>query len=270
MTADRKILFLFDVDGTLTKPRQAITDDMCQFLERILAVNGVTGGDCGATTGVAVTMAVVGGSDLDKIKQQLTSVSARSVMPLFRYVFAENGLVALEGGQQIGCASLVNQLGDEFLQTLINFVLQYLSTVQLPLKRGNFIEFRKGMINISPIGRSCSQQERDDFAEYDKRHGVREQLVKALQHRFADSQLTMCIGGQISVDVFPRGWDKTYALKFIKQDEFNEIHFFGDRTAPGGNDHAIYMDPRTIGHAVVDPSDTQRQVSELLGLKSDY
>lgn len=34
--------------------------------------------------------------------------------------------------------------------------------------RGTFIEFRNGMLNISPIGRSCSQQERIEFLELDK------------------------------------------------------------------------------------------------------
>jgi hypothetical protein len=36
------------------------------------------------------------------------------------------------------------------------------------LCRGTFIEFRSGMINVSPIGRNCSQEERDDFEKYDK------------------------------------------------------------------------------------------------------
>ena len=45
------------------------------------------------------------------------------------------------------------------------------------------------------------------------------------------------------------------------------IHFFGDKTSPGGNDHAIYEDPRTVGHAVTDPSDARRQVEELLKLR---
>ena len=33
--------------------------------------------------------------------------------------------------------------------------------------RGTFIEFRSGLINVSPIGRSCSQAERDQFFAYD-------------------------------------------------------------------------------------------------------
>jgi hypothetical protein len=35
--------------------------------------------------------------------------------------------------------------------------LQYLSTLDIPVKRGTFIEFRNGMLNICPIGRNCSQ-----------------------------------------------------------------------------------------------------------------
>lgn len=47
---------------------------------------------------------------------------------------------------------------------------------------------------------------------------------------------------------------------------FKEIHFFGDKTDPGGNDHEIFEDPRTIGHKVTDPSDTRRQLEALFNL----
>lgn len=30
------------------------------------------------------------------------------------------------------------------------------------------MEFRSGMLNVSPIGRNCSQEERDEFEKYDK------------------------------------------------------------------------------------------------------
>jgi Eukaryotic phosphomannomutase len=59
----------------------------------------------------------------------------------------------------------------------------------------------------------------------------RQTMVKALQAEFADLNLTFSIGGQISFDVFPVGWDKTYCLQFIEKD-FEEIHFFGDKTYP--------------------------------------
>lgn len=34
--------------------------------------------------------------------------------------------------------------------------------------RGTFIEFRNGMLNVSPIGRSCSHEERKEFFELDQ------------------------------------------------------------------------------------------------------
>ena len=41
------------------------------------------------------------------------------------------------------------------------------------------------------------------------------------------------VGGQISFDVFPKGWDKTYCLALITNlDKFKEVHFFGDKTYP--------------------------------------
>lgn len=32
---------------------------------------------------------------------------------------------------------------------------------------GTFIEYRSGMLNVSPIGRACSRQERNEFEEFD-------------------------------------------------------------------------------------------------------
>ena len=61
-------------------------------------------------------------------------------------------------------------------------------------------------------------------------HGVRAAFVKVLQEKFADLSLTFSIGGQISFDVFPTGWDKTYALRHVEDEQFEEIHFFGDKT----------------------------------------
>jgi len=127
------------------------------------------------------------------------------------------------------------------------------------------VEFRKGMINVSPIGRSCSQAERDQFYALDQKEHIRKKFVDALKEKFpvGDYGLQFSIGGQISIDVFPIGWDKRYCLQYLEKDGFTEIHFFGDKTMPGGNDYEIFEDPRTIGHTVTSPEDTKRQLEEL-------
>jgi phosphomannomutase len=78
------------------------------------------------------------------------------------------------------------------------------------------------------------------------------------------------VGGKISFDVFPRGWDKTYCLQHLEDDakreggiEYTTIHFFGDKTFKGGNDYEIFTDIRTIGHAVKNPEHTRRILKEL-------
>jgi phosphomannomutase len=115
------------------------------------------------------------------------------------------------------------------------------------------------MLNISPIGRNCSRDERNEFEKYDHIHKIRDTMVGVLRAEFADLNLTYSIGGQISFDVFPQGWDKTYCLNYIAEGEFDEIHFFGDKTFPGGNDHEIFAHKRVIGHTVTSPADTMMQ-----------
>lgn len=75
--------------------------------------------------------------------------------------------------------------------------------MDIPIKRGTFIEYRTGMLNISPIGRNCSQKEREDFYKYDNEHKVREKFIEILKKEFPDFGLHFSIGGQISFDVFP-------------------------------------------------------------------
>jgi phosphomannomutase len=95
------------------------------------------------------------------------------VLTAYDYVFSENGLVAHKGGEQIAVQSLKAHLGEDKLKRFINFVLHYIADLDIPIKRGTFIEFRNGMLNVSPIGRNCSQEERDAFEVFDKEAGVR-------------------------------------------------------------------------------------------------
>ncbi|XP_041473321.1 phosphomannomutase-like isoform X1 [Lytechinus variegatus] len=248
MSRDTSKIILFDVDGTLTAARKVIEPDMVSFLGNLMRKYPV---------------GLVGGSDLAKIEEQM---GGRDRLNMFDFVFAENGLVALANGEIIATESIQKFMGEDKIQELINFSLGYLSGVKLPRKRGTFIEFRNGMLNICPIGRSCSYEERGEFSEFDKQHGVRTTMVEALRKEFTKDGLVFSIGGQISIDAFPTGWDKTYCLRFVEKD-FKEIYFFGDKTYKGGNDHEIFEDSRTKGFTVVSPEDTKKQVCQLFGIE---
>jgi len=242
-----KKLLLFDVDGTLTPARQSASAEILDLLNELRK---------------KVVIGFVGGSDLVKITEQL-SVRGNNIIDDFDFAFAENGLTAYRLGKQLQSQSFIKYVGEERYKKLVNFILHYVADLDVPIKRGTFVEFRNGMINISPIGRNATIQERHEFEAYDKVHGVRAAFIKVLQEKFADYGLTFAIGGQISFDAFPNGWDKTYALRHVENEGFEEIHFFGDKTFKGGNDYEIFTDSRTIGHTVTSPADTARILKNL-------
>jgi phosphomannomutase len=247
-------LLLFDVDGTLTPARKVIEADMLACLHNLNKINNIHTG-------------FVGGSDLKKQVEQLHEENFH----LFKWRFSENGLFAFHNNECIHKRSFVEALGEKHFKKLINTILFVLSTIDCPVKRGTFIEHRNGMINISPIGRSCNQEERERFEEYDDEHDVRKNMIRLIQENWnfyiTDNNLDIpnlqfSIGGQISVDIFPEGWDKTYCLQFVKN-KYNEIHFFGDKTDKGGNDYEIYNDSRVIAHKVENYQDTIEILNKL-------
>ena len=243
---DVSTIVLFDVDGTLTAPRQVITPEMEQMMQDLKQ---------------KVVIGLVGGSDLRKISEQMSAET--DVLQRYDYVFSENGLIAHKKGAEIGRTNISSFMGDELIQRFINFALLKMSQIQLPCKRGTFVEYRTGMLNVCPVGRSCSQAERDQFAAYDKEHHVRQKLVEEFKKEFPDAGLSFVIGGQISIDVFPTGWDKRYCLKYVEQDGFENIYFFGDKTMEGGNDFELFADPRTKGYTVTGPEDTAKQLRDI-------
>lgn len=95
-------------------------------------------------------------------------------------------------------------MGEEKLQKLINFCLRYIANLEIPIKRGTFIEYRTGLINVSPIGRNCSQKERDEFAVFNKEKKIIETFRDVCIKEFEDLNLNFVIGGQISFDVYPK------------------------------------------------------------------
>ena len=119
-----RILALFDVDGTLTIPRGEITPDMMAFMEKLSH---------------KITVGIVGGSDLPKQEEQLGEGVARK----FPWNFSQNGLVAYKNGELLEIQTISKHLGEDNVKRLVNWVLKYMSELDIPIKRGTFFEFRR-------------------------------------------------------------------------------------------------------------------------------
>lgn len=243
MTDNRRILVLFDIDGTLTPSRLKASPEMLETLNDLRK---------------KCVIGIVGGSDLPKQKDQLGD----NVLDIVDYSFSENGLVAFHGKEKIGETSMRQYFSVSQMNRLASWILRYIADLDIPVKTGTFLESRTGMINVSPVGRNCTQKERLDFSDYDQKHEIRKKMCADLAEEFKDMDIQFSIGGQISIDIFPRGWTKSYCLKYV-DGKYDEIHFFGDMTMEGGNDYEIFNDERVIGHTVKNPEDTIIQVKKL-------
>uniref|UniRef100_A0A674PPB9 Phosphomannomutase n=1 Tax=Takifugu rubripes TaxID=31033 RepID=A0A674PPB9_TAKRU len=81
---DRNILCLFDVDGTLTPPREKIDQQLDEFLQTLRG----KGKDC-----------IVGGSDYSKIAEQLGDMKIKEkFVAALKEKFAGKGLQFTKGG----------------------------------------------------------------------------------------------------------------------------------------------------------------------------
>ena len=129
-----------------------------------------------------ITVGIVGGSDLPKQEEQL----GEGIAKVFPYNFSQNGLVAYKNGELQEIQTISKHLGEDNIRRIVNWALKYLADIDIPVKRGTFIEFRSGMMNISPIGRNCSREERNDYEKFDLERNIRKNMVAAMKKEFAD------------------------------------------------------------------------------------
>jgi phosphomannomutase len=222
------MIHLFDVDGTLTEARQKINADFEHFFK----------GFCNSNLVYLVT-----GSDIEKIYEQLgTEIVDKKVLG----VFANMGNVFHSQGKVIYRNHFVVQ--ECVIQELEKVVNDYNL-----LKTGNHIEYRAGMINFSLIGRNATQEQRTEYANDPEAQRIRSNVCEYLKNLFDGQNLgiEICLGGQISMDIQPKGRDKRQAVSWLRERlPTNKITFYGDRTEKGGNDHTVANEVLNCGGIV--------------------
>ena len=122
----KNTICLFDVDGTLTPARRSASPEMLSLLSQLRH---------------KCAIGFVGGSDLAKQQEQLGTPEI-DVTTLFDFCFAENGLTAYRMGKELEAQSFVGWLGEDKYKQLVNFSLRYIADLDIPVKRGTFVEFR--------------------------------------------------------------------------------------------------------------------------------
>ena len=209
-------VFIFDVDGTLTPSRLPMTEEFQKFFQKWVTKN---------------KFYLVTGSDLPKLQEQmcLYDIEAEGIFTCCgnQYWKPDPSIVNVS-------AELIYENKFELPPHLDLFLNIVLKQSPYPHRYGNHIEDRGSMVNFSIVGRDCTQEQREEFFEWDNENNERERIANIIKSKATG--IDAVIGGQISIDIYPEGCDKSQILKHIEADEYV---FIGDRTEEGGNDYPL-------------------------------
>ena len=229
-------IVLFDMDGTLTEARKKIDIKMCAEIAKLQKNN--------------MTVGIVTGSDIEYIKDQCSLFWKGSIVDLQKLLFFPcNGTKFYQYESKKSEATIYHQcdmkndLGVQAFNKIVYKIFDSQQRIQytlwgkeLPLT-GRFIDYRGSMINYCPIGRAANHQEREKWISLDKKHNIRNSMLKSIFKNPVFKDVTVKLGGDTSFDIYPHGWDKTYAMSHF---EDYEIYFLGDRCGDNGNDKEIF------------------------------
>lgn len=207
-------VYLFDVDGTLTRPLSEVDDvfaDIFLSWKRDKKKN----------------VYLVTGSDINKTQRQLFG----SFLDQCDGVFTCSGNVFYVQQQKIYENKLDLPAG--FIADLELYLEQGASWRR---RTGTHIEVRSGMVNFSTLGRDANPDLREAYYKWDQKYQERQDIVEYIKDLYPEFEVS--IGGQISVDIYPIGKNKAQVVDKIHElyGTDVEIVFVGDRNVPGGND----------------------------------
>jgi len=208
-------IFIFDIDGTLTPSRLRMTEEFAKFFDKWSEKNKYY---------------LVTGSDLDKTKEQLP----------IAYVDRAEAIFTCCGNQMWRDDELIYNNKFTPPKDLIEYLERKVLKSEYPNRCGNHIEDRGSMVNFSVVGRDCTQEQREDYFEWDKAMGERNIICMEIKGTYPG--VDAVVGGQISIDIYPKGMDKSQVLNVIEQERLvppSEYIFIGDGIENGGNDYPL-------------------------------
>lgn len=238
------LAIVFDIDNTLTPPREALDRDMA-----------------GRLSALERPFALAAGSDLELLMSQFFE-------PLHAYGYrGQFDAFVCNGASRYRCRSghaleliavdefsLGDHLGELAFSNLKQLLQELLVDPRFALPEdlvvlGERIIDRDAMINIAPSGRlrgalsPLARKSRDQFVAFDARTGYRERLLpvlrQALDERLPGNDLLLTLGGQTSFDLVVRGRDKSFAVRTLLEEGAERVTYVGDALFPGGNDAAV-------------------------------
>lgn len=171
---------------------------------------------------------LVTGSDYSKVVDQVP----QAVLDAVRGTFTCVGNELWQNGRAMF------SMRHSFPETMIEAIRVLLAKCAYGVRTGRHVEERAGTLNVSVVGRNADARERAAYHRHDGLTGERKWLIEAIERQFPDYEARH--GGQISIDISPRGWNKSRVATEIRDRHDDPVvHFFADNLSSGGNDRPL-------------------------------
>lgn len=264
------------MDGTLTEPRKQIQDPMTNQLLRIIQ----SGIDIGIVTGSPEKYVVEQiGSFIEAYQALGKDYVPNKTADL--HILPCNGTIYISetscGRTKIPPRTMTQELGEDSFYSLTAAIASLQAEIlgQMRLNNlaltGDFIQYRGSMINWCPIGRNANSEQRQEFVNFDNKSGFRQEYKGVLEgwidYKGMKDKLTVALGGSTSFDIYPAGWDKTYATTWFGD---YQCWFIGDKCQPGGNDYHLYnkLQEYERAYETTGPAQTIEIIKEIMNTLS--
>lgn len=236
------MIYVFDMDGTLTPARKVMTDEFKQDFLPWLNTHKAF---------------IATGSDFAKVEEQMP----KDIINAFTGIYCAMGNALWQNGKYAYLRDIKPEV--ELLEDLENFR----KNTKYPYTLfDNYIEKRTGALNFCVLGRNCPYEERERYTAWDSLNGERKEIQKFLSEKYP--QYDFSLGGNISIDIVKKGCGKGQIAKELRNEYPTEtIVFLGDRTFEGGNDYELACALREYGNTKVVQVENPDDVLEYLNIK---
>lgn len=257
--AVEKELIVFDLDGTLTKTKSHLTEDMSELIGSLLKTKKV---------------AIIGGGSYNQFQKQFLSnlkVTPELLANLFLFPVTANAFYNYKNNWQevynftFGDAesAKINKAFDDVLREI-----HYVPPVKV---YGEVIENRGAQITFSALGQDVVDvlgEEGVRLKEEWKKNNdpLKLEIARLVQERLPEFEVHAA--AFTSIDVTKKGIDKAYGLNQIEKNldiKIQDMIFVGDALFPGGNDFAVIRTGVDY-FSVEGPEDTKKFIRDLLSL----
>ena len=242
-----KKLVVFDLDGTLAESKSAIDAEMAQLLDRLLGL---------------VKVAVISGGDWPQLEKQVLAHLGQDELLRNLSVLPTCGTRFYRYGNHWEPLYAEDLTAEERMKIVDSVQWAVGRTGEKPERVwGEVIEDRGGQITFSALGQLAPLEEKKkwdpDFAKRRKISAVLETLIP---------EFSVHLGGATSIDITPRGIDKGYGIRKLRdvlRIEIHEMIFVGDALFRGGNDYPA-KDAGALSIQVRDPHETKRVIESIV------